>query len=162
MNVRVGTLLLFSLIAQTTEACTFKQAVYVHTADSSWKMSFHPFKHKVFLSDMAAHIENTGSKASFWFLFDAGSARYINLISTTNVLQKNWEPPDPDGGKRPLGEMHVFFWDSDMKVMETVPQAESPAPRVVFIPDLSEVLTFRAPVRYDLQAGMFKLDYCGH
>jgi hypothetical protein len=45
---------------------------------------------------------------AYWFLFDEGSARYINLISTTDVTLKGWEPPMDAKGGRPLGEMHYF------------------------------------------------------
>ncbi|NID14221.1 hypothetical protein [Luteibacter yeojuensis] len=162
MKAKLCALILFPLALSSARAteCTFAHAKYLHTADTAWTMSFHRFGHQVLLSDMAVQVESAASKASFWFLLDAGSSRYINFISTTDVLQKDWQPPTYDGGQRPLGEMHAFFWNKDMKIIETMPKAESPAPEVIFLPDLSEILASRAAIKHELRSGMFKLFRC--
>lgn len=57
--------------------------------------------HEGWLTDVAFFVRSAPSGKTYWFLFDRGSARYINMISTTDVTAPGWTPPDADGGPRP-------------------------------------------------------------
>ena len=90
-------------------ACTFERAHYVYSANPNITLSFRDVgEHRGWGSTLALDIRDKTSKRNFWFLFDRGSARYINMISTTDVTASNWMPPGDDNKGRPLGEMHFF------------------------------------------------------
>lgn len=113
------------------------------------------------VSDLALGIQGGQGLPTHWFLFDRGSARYINLISTTDVTRKGWAPPSPDGGERPLGDMHFISATRSLAVTPTVPTSRDAAPSYLMLPDLPEVLARRATPPEDIRLFFFKLAHCG-
>ena len=116
--------------------------------------------HEELLSDLAFYVRSKRRGVTFWFLFDQGSARYINLISTTDVLAKGWAPPDPDGGVRPLPEMHVLLADADFVFAQEAPKSGAAPPAYILLPDLSETLHQSATPGWDILTDLFKFDGC--
>jgi hypothetical protein len=112
-------------------------------------------------SDIALGVRAGRGMPMHWFLFDRGSARYINLISTGDVSKKGWTPPSSDGGYRPLGEMHFVSATKTLVVSERIPTSQDAAPTYLLLPDLPEVLTRRATPPEDIHLFFFRLRHCG-
>lgn len=146
--------------AQATEACPLNEAHYTLSSDKRITIRFVPVgKQEGWGSDVALRIDTQGSP-SYWFMFDGGSARYVNMISTTDVKAPHWTPPTGDAGPRPMGEMHYFAWSGKYDFDLAYPQAGSKPPERIFLPDLSETLWYRANPRVDVKHGVFILDGC--
>ena len=142
-------------------ACPIEGARYRMMHDPDVTAGFHRLRHhEELLSDLAIYIRSQRRGVTFWFLFDQGAARYINLISTTNVLAKDWLPPDPDGGVRPLPEMHILLADSDFVFAQEVPKSGEPPPASILLPDLSETLHHNTEPAWDVLTDLFKFDGC--
>jgi hypothetical protein len=112
-------------------------------------------------SDLALGIRAAKGHLTHWFLFDRGAARYVNLISTTEVTRKDWKPPSPDGGNRPLGEMRFVAATRDLRILGVVPNSRDTAPVFLLLPDLPEVLAHRAQPPENVGLFFFKLAHCG-
>ncbi|WP_132146388.1 hypothetical protein [Luteibacter rhizovicinus] len=153
--------LAFCLIATSASACDFASARYQHSADANLHASFKVLKLRpAWPTDLALDIRDEKTSTSFWFLFDAGASSYVSLISTADVTAKGWTPPSPDGGIRPLGSMHIFMWNKDMRIADTVPEAQGQAPETFFVPDLTESLRHTAKPPLQIDQGFFKLVSC--
>jgi hypothetical protein len=113
------------------------------------------------VSDLALGVRAAKGHATHWFLFDRGAARYVNLISTTDVTRKDWKPPSPDGGSRPLGEMHFLAATRDLHLLGDVPSSRDAAPSYLLLPDLPEVLAHRGQPPENIELFFFKLAHCG-
>ena len=145
----------------SAHACTYEKAHYVYSSNPSLSVSFTNIgKRENVLSTIALQLSDKQSGASFWFLFDAGSARYITMISTSDVRSPGWEPPT-DGSPRLLCSMHFFAWSKRMVFDENLPMAGARAPDTIFLPDLSETLWYRAEPRIGIGHGVFTLKRCG-
>ncbi len=113
-------------------------------------------------SDVALEVGSRQSGRRYWFLFDGGTARYVNMISTTDVQGAGWAPPPPDGGDRPLREMHYMATNAGLRFDIDMPAAAQPAPTYILLPDLSEVLHYgqRGGPIDDAPTAFFKLEGC--
>jgi hypothetical protein len=141
-------------------SCTVAHAHYHLSSQPAFKLSFVSIgKRDGWISDLALELK-TSTGPTYWFLFDEGSARYINLISTTDVNLEGWEPPTDANGIRPLGEMHYFAWTRDYRFDESVPVSATLAPERIFLPDLTDAMWYRASPRQGLSQGVFVLDGC--
>ena len=118
-------------------------------------------RHNGWKSDLALGVRAGRRNPFHWFLFDRGSARYINLISTTDVGRPGWSPPSPDGGPRPLGEMHFVAATSTLAVTSALPTSGASAPHYLLLPDLPEVLAHRANPPENVPLYFLKLARCG-
>ncbi|PTR33612.1 hypothetical protein C8J98_103375 [Luteibacter sp. OK325] len=146
--------------AYAADKCLVAKAHYTLSSDKRISISFVPAgKHDEWGSDVALRIDTKGGP-SYWFMFDSGSARYINMISTTDVKAPHWTPPTGDSGVRPLGEMHYFAWSGKYDFNEAYPQTTARAPERIFLPDLAETMWYRANPRVGLKHGVFVLDSC--
>jgi len=114
------------------------------------------------LTDAALFVHSAASGKTFWFLFDQGSARYVNLISTTDVTVPGWAPPSPDGGERPLRDMHYLAADSGLRFDAVPPRATAVAPTYILLPDLSETLWYgqKDGAKEAAPTAFFKLTAC--
>ena len=142
-----------------TEACSYRSSVYEHREDPRWRVRFVPLGSKSLLSDMALHLEGPDPGNSYWFLYDAGSAPIVALISTTNVLAADWAPPPSEGGNRPLRDLQIYVMDETMKMSVEVPKASDASPKYLFIPMLTEALR-SVSLRHWLAPGVFKRIAC--
>jgi hypothetical protein len=124
--------------------CPLVQARYA-ASDNQVTARFHAIGRRPgWRSDVALGVRSAPGRPEHWFLFDRGAARRINLISTTDVTKRGWQPPSPDGGARPLGEMTYLAADARKAVIAALPTSASPAPRLIVLPELPEVLARRA------------------
>lgn len=157
----MATALLGSLSSvRAAETCKLPNAHYTLSSDKRFSIRFIPVgKHEDWGSDVALRIDTKGGP-SYWFMFDGGSARYVNMISTTDVKASSWIPPTGDTGTRPMGEMHYFAWSGKYAFHAEYPQSTSAAPERIFLPDLSEAMWYRANPRLDVKYGVFVLDGC--
>lgn len=145
---------------RAAETCTVPKAHYTLSSDKRVSISFIPVgKHDEWRSDVALRIDTKGGP-SYWFMFDGGSARYVNMISTTDVRTSGWVPPTGDTGTRPMGEMHYFAWSGEYEFRAEYPQSTAMAPERIFLPDLSEAMWYRANPRVAVKHGVFIMDGC--
>ncbi|MDF4002616.1 hypothetical protein [Luteibacter sahnii] len=142
-------------------ACPIERATYVYSTDRHVTATFADLGVvKGWMSPLALGVHLGPSKASYWFLFDHGSARRTALISTTDVHAAGWRPPAPDGGVRPLGETSYLSWDGDRRVRQAIPLPGDRAPRFLLLPELEELLWYRATPRVGLAQGLFTYAAC--
>jgi hypothetical protein len=143
--------------------CKVANARYEMMGAPGLTAGFRPVgNHPGWLTNVAFFVHSDQSKRTFWFLFDAGTARYITLISTTDVSAQGWTPPPPDGGDHPLGSMHYMGADSNLRFSMTLPRHTTPAPTYILLPDLSEKLRYgqAGAAKEDVPVASFKLKGC--
>ncbi len=132
------------LAASVAPNCTIDHARYVLRGAPDYSAGFHVIgDYETLISDLALFVRSGKTGRTFWFFFDQGSGRYIYLHSTTDVLAPGWQPPDPDGGDRPLGQMHYMAADADLSFSLVLPQSGQPAPTYILLPDLPDVMWYR-------------------
>jgi hypothetical protein len=112
------------------------------------------------LTDLAFYVRSAKSNKTYWFLFDQGTARYVNLISTEDVEKRGWSPPPSDGGVRPLGSMHYLASKDGLAYTLSLPDQRQAPPRYILLPDLPEVLWYLANPREDVPVAVFKRVGC--
>ena len=123
--------------------CPTERARYELMGAPGFTAGFRPEpKRPGWPTDVSFFVRSAASGKTFWFLFDRGTARYVNMISTTDVTAPGWAPPDPDGGVRPLGDMHYLAADAALKFDPLAPRQGAPAPAYVLLPDLAEKLWY--------------------
>lgn len=160
---RAAALVMGLAVATGSLACSFEQAHYRYSANPDIEVSFRKVgKQPDWISDLALQLKIRGSGRSYWFLFDGGSARYVNMISVEDVTAPGWTAPDGDGsrGRGTLGSMHFFAWSKKDVFFETIPKSGQPAPDTIFLPDLAETLWYRADPRVGVGHGLFVRDRC--
>ncbi|TWB37268.1 hypothetical protein [Nitrospirillum pindoramense] len=152
---------LMPAIAAAKSPCTIDRASYQLHGNPQFTAGFRDVgHHENWQSTLAFFVRSNSTGKTYWFLFDAGTARYINLISTTDVTAPGWHPPDPDGGTRPLGELHYFAANADLTFNESLPKAGDAAPDHILLPDLSEVMAYKATPRETVQTAFFDNTGC--
>lgn len=155
----------FALVGASpaTQDCPTERARYELMGAPSFTAGFRPEpKRPGWLTDVSFFVRSAGSGKTFWFLFDAGTARYVNMISTTDLTAPGWVPPDPDGGVRPLDDMHYLAADAALTFDPNLPRQGAPAPAYVLLPDLSEKLWYgqRDGAKEGVATAFFKLKGC--
>jgi hypothetical protein len=144
-------------------SCPIGRATYTARDGAGLTASFHDIGKRLgWLSPLALGVQSARTRRTFWFLFDRGAARRINLISTGDVTQAGWRPPLPDGGMRPLGEMPYLAANADLAFDEHVPTAASPAPKYILLPELPEALAHRASPPESVKLAFFQYEGCRH
>ena len=148
-------------VAETAPpSCNVERAHYHLSSQPAFELSFvRVGQRDGWVSDLSLKLTSTGGP-SYWFLFDEGSARYINLISTKDVTASDWQPPTDAKSDRPLGQMHYFAWSGDYRFHDLAPRSATPAPERIFLPDLAEVMWYRVSPRRSVPQGVFVLDGC--
>jgi len=129
-----------------TPLCSVAQAHYVSMADQKWTAGFKLVgKRPGWLSDVVFFVRSAKSKHTYQFDFDAGTARYVNLISTSN-----------------LGEMHYLSADEQLQFSLDIPKRKTLAPTYILLPDLQEVMWYQTPPmeRESAPLAFFKLRSC--
>jgi hypothetical protein len=157
-----GVLTLAPVAASADLNCTIDHARYVLRGAPEYSVGFHVIgDYDTLVSNLALFVHSGKSDRTFWFFFDQGSARYIYLHSTTDVLAPDWRPPDPDGGDRPLGQMHYIPASADLSFSLVLPQSGQPAPSYILLPDLPDVMWYRVrEPRESVPLAFFQLSDC--
>jgi hypothetical protein len=144
-------------------ACLAEHARYVSVDDAKFTAGFavKPPGGE-WRSDLAFYLHSAGSQRTFWFLFDAGSANYMNLISMGDINAPGWQVPGPDErkGRGPLMSMHYLQGDAGLHFRYDAPVRGQPALPYIFLPDLAETMWYSANPRESAPAGIFKLTGC--
>ena len=157
-----ATAILASLLSPTVwrAGCPVERARYRMIHDDRFSAGFYPIKKYDMWPDLAFFVRSKSTARTFWFLFTSGSSEYLTLVSTTDVRDKTWSPPDPDGGLRPLGDTQVMFAASRYVFIVTVPERKSLRPEYVLLPDLPDALANRAKPPESAPLDFFKFDHC--
>lgn len=74
-------------------------------------------------------------ETSWWLPWPGGTDNLQNIASTTDPTTKDWKPPAPDGGPRPLGDRQYLGMDADYDVINDIPHRGKPAPAHSLIPE---------------------------
>jgi hypothetical protein len=93
---------------------------------------------------MRLHIGASG-RTYWWVPWNGGTNGQQNLASTTDASAPGWQPPNPDDGPRPVGDVQFIATDARYNLWTHVPVRGGPAPAHFLIPDLREALWYRAP-----------------
>lgn len=156
--------LVLALMKPALADCRAQDARYVAADDARYTAGFmlKP-PGGAFISDLAFYVHSAVSGRTYWFLFDAGSARYISLISAMDVTAQDWQPPEPDGGphRGPLrGTMHFLSADEGMRFSLFVPTSNAPPPSFIVLPDIQETLWYGQSQRDGASLGAYRLTGC--
>lgn len=110
-------------------------------------------------NDVAIYFHSTQSNQTYWFSFDEGSARYINLISTSDPTNKDWRIPD-HSSPRPLGEMHYLSADDGLNFSLSLPSGSEFPPKYILLPDLANTMWYSGSPRESVPIAFFVLKGC--
>lgn len=140
-------------------ACNVENARYVHTVDKGVTLEFRNVgKREGWISPLAVEVHFPATVQ--WFLFDRGAARYVYLISTTDVTKKDWTPTGEKAAARPLGSMTYFAWDKQSSITDRIPMPGDIAPETIFLPDLPDKMASLARPPVNVTPGFFKFSSC--
>lgn len=147
--------------AEAKPTCDIEHTSYAMAGRPDVEAGFRRVpKARGWISDLAFYVKAGPEGPKSWFLFDQGSSRYVSLISTEDVTKAQWHPPEGDKGPRPLGSMH-FLSSADTRTWSiSVPDSRSKAPKFILLPDLSEVLWYRANPRADVPTAVLEAKGC--
>lgn len=153
---------LLALVPALAAFCPAERAQYAASDSSGFTAGFMAKPPGgQFISDLAFYLHSSATKRTFWFLFDAGSARYMNLISASDVRRKGWAPPDPDGrSNRPYFDTHYLQADSGLVFRPQAPHRGEPAPVYILLPDLAQAMWYSLEPREGAPIGVYKLIGC--
>jgi len=152
--------------ANAAQQCAIEHARYETMDNSHWTAGFRQIpKASNWLTNVAFYVQSGETKRTYWFLFDAGSARYINMLPTVDVTQPGWHPRDSDAKEpTPLNsDMHYLPVDAQLGLSLTMPQAGKVAPDFILLPDLQEIMWYRMTnptQRESAPLAFFKLSGC--
>lgn len=80
-------------------------------------------------SHLALATTFAGSGHIYWWVpWNGGSNGQQNVASTTDATKRGWQPPSPDDGPRPHGDLEYFATDAGYTFLDAVPVAGRPAP----------------------------------
>lgn len=128
---------LFALVAVSTAGCPTERAHYVLRGRPDITAYFQAVESgKDWPSHLALAIRssNTG-RTTWWVPWQGGTDGRTNIASTTDVTRRDWRPPNPDGGPRPLGDRQFLTTDASYNVIEGVPQRGKAAPAHMLNPE---------------------------
>jgi len=134
--------------------CTVQNAQYVLRHAPEITANFRPVDSgKNWPSKVAFEVHNHKlGETSWWLPWLGGTDNLQNLASTTDVTANGWQPPDPDGGPRPLGNREYLGMDAYYNVINDVPYLGKAAPVHILIPEAgsSHERTFPEKQFFDL------------
>ena len=160
-SLLIAASILFPSLSQAAPQCKVDHAEYVMTGRPDITAGFRAIPHlKGWVSDVALYVDFHRTGQRYWFLFDQGSSHYITLISTDNVNAPSWSPPSADGGHRPLGSMTYWSSKDGLTYPLVVPKNDQEADKIILLPDLSEIMWYRASPRVDVPTSAFMLRKC--
>jgi hypothetical protein len=162
MVVGVLAALMVPVAAHAQSGCELEQARYVLRGEPSVTAHFQDIpQYPGWLTNVVLKVDFAKEGDGFWWLFDQGSARFLNMISTTDVNKPGWVPPSDTNRERgPLGETHVWFATRDYRLSYRLPQQRQTAPQHIFIPDLEELMWYDAEPRRGVPTAFFDLVSC--
>ena len=141
-------LTIFAAVVAAMSPCPIENAEYSLRGASNVKAYF---KRVDRTSDwpsglaFATHFENTG-RTYWWLPWRGGTDGRQHLASTTNVITREWRPPSPDGGPRPLGDIDYIATDAGYNVASVSPQQGKTGPHHILLPQLSDVISHNTKV----------------
>lgn len=117
-----------SLVA--TKACTVENAQYAMRKKPSITATFRSIESgREWPAGVALAIHFGDSGRTYWWLpWPGGTDGKQNVASTTDVTRPNWQPPSPDGGPRPLGNMEYIATNARYDVIDDIPRRGGVAP----------------------------------
>ncbi len=144
-------------------ACSVAHVLYTLDGAPYIKARFEPLgSHGHTLGEEAFVIESDKSGKKISYLFDMGSGPGVHLISTEDVTQPNWTPPDPDSRKhRPLFDTeYLEATASDHFNAPREPHATDDAAAKILVNDLSEALKLGGLTDQYVLQGFFRISSC--
>ncbi|MBB5866383.1 hypothetical protein [Xanthomonas sp. 3058] len=138
--------MLVVMMALAVSGCAVENARYVLRDDAGVQAEFHAVASgPQWPAQLAVRVHAARTGVNAWFLpWSGGSDGSQHLASTTDVTAPGWQPPDPDGGPRPLGDISYIGTDAGYRVLSEGPRLGTPAPAHFLLPDLREALWYRA------------------
>ena len=151
-------MLLSLALALVASHCTVERARYALRDDPALTARFVAVDSGPdWPAHLALRLQSARSGRAYWFLpADGGSDERQMLASITDPTVPGWQAPDPDGDARPLGDAEYIGADAGYTLVERVPQRGGQAPAHFLVPDLRELLWYRAaPDRREGSARQF-------
>lgn len=83
---------------------------------------------------LAIHFAKSGH--TFWWLpWNGGTDNRQHVASTTDVTEPDWQPPTPDGGPRPFGDMEYLGLNANYDIINDIPRRGKLAPVHILVAD---------------------------
>ena len=80
-------------------------------------------------SGLALAIRFKNSGHIFWWLpWNGGTDNRQNVASTADVTAPGWQPPNPDGGPRPHGDLEYLGLNANYDIINDIQRQGRPAP----------------------------------
>ncbi|WP_244220709.1 hypothetical protein [Xanthomonas vasicola] len=102
------------MMALTVSGCAVDNARYALRDDAGVQAEFHAVTSgRQWPAQLALRVHSSHTGLDAWFLpWNGGSDGNQHLASSTDVTAQGWQPPDPDGGPRPLGDVGYIGTDA--------------------------------------------------
>lgn len=116
--------------AAMTTTCPAEQASYVLRGAPTVTAHFRRVDSgNDWPSRLAMATTFAATRHTYWWLpWNGGTDGRQNVASTTDVTMPGWQPPSPDGGPRPYGNLEYLGTDATYRILDHVPVAGEPAP----------------------------------
>jgi hypothetical protein len=138
---------LLALASAATDACPIENAHYALRNQPSITADFRDVNSgREWPSQLVMSLHDKATGRTYWWVpWNGGTNGQQNLASTTDGSVPGWQPPNPDDGPRPLGDVSFIATDAQYGLWDHVPVRGGPAPAHFLIPDLREALWYRTP-----------------
>jgi hypothetical protein len=103
---------------------------------------------------LATHFKGTG-RTYWWLPWYGGADGARHVASTTDVRSPGWQPPSPDGGPRPRGDLDLIATNANYTVLTTLPARGGIAPAHFMLLQLSDVMWHQAGEQRDSAVRQF-------
>lgn len=133
-------LLLAALSLAATGTCRVEDARYALRKKPTVTAMFQPVESGRYWPAevaLAIHFGDTG-RTYWWLPWSGGTDDKQNVASTTDVTRPNWQPPSPDGGPRPLGNMEYIGTNARYDVIDHIPRRGGIAPAHMLFSSLGD------------------------
>lgn len=165
---------LLPAISMASTSCPIERAHYTYT-NGYGVADFAVLKGaRNWISNLALQVavkdQDSNPKANqgirvFWFLFDQGSARFVELrpfVDGSRLHKRSLESGSNDESSLLDDGPNYYSWGNNMEISGVAPRSGSPAPEFIFLPELPNILWYSLPPekRIGIGPGFFKFDHC--
>lgn len=140
---------LLAVAAVSAAGCPTERAHYVLRGQPDITAYFRAVESgKDWPSHLALAIRSRRTRTTTWWVpWQGGTDGRTNIASTTDVTRRDWRPPNPDGGPRPLGDRQLLATDASYNIMQGIPRRGKAAPAHMLNPDAGSSRDEAFPVK---------------
>jgi hypothetical protein len=128
------------VLAAAVASCHVDSARYVLRTAPDVTAQFRRLEPSVdWPAGLALGVHFAKSGRTYWFLpWGGGTDDLQHLASTADVTAREWRPPSPDGGPRPIGNVDYIAMTRAFRVIDATPRRGDVAPAHLLLPNLGD------------------------